>query len=220
MNPSAPRSNLRLALPVVLVLAFAQATRTQQVDPASLPAKDAHNGLTVACTVVTDPAQAKERFGKKTPNEAGILPVELFVRNDNSEAIKIDMDAMKLVLEPRGGQRQRIRALMLQEVVSAIVYKDAPNPSTTRKRLPVPLPGSSGDKKSKEAEKLADAFRPLVFEMDVIPPKATVHGFVFFDLAGHFEYVSQSRLYIPDLYFEQSGKALLFFEVELAHIFK
>jgi hypothetical protein len=198
-----------------LLLGTAAAVAAQQPDPATMAGKDTHDGVTVACVPITDAAQAKERFGKKHPQEVGILALEVFIRNDNSDAVRIEMDTVRLVIEPRGGSRQRLRPIHYEDVAFAIVNKEPPNPSSPRKRLPTPIP-MPGEKKSKDVDKVAEVLRPLVLEMDVIPPRATVKGFLFFDLAKQFDLVRSSSLYLPDLFFVQSGKALLFFEVYLA----
>jgi hypothetical protein len=197
------------------MLFFAPGLATAQTpDPAGMAGKDAHDGVTIACAPILDAVQSKARFGKKHPVDGGVLAVELFVRNDNSEAVKMDVETIRLVVNS-GSSRQRLRTLRLDEVAHLIIYKDGVEPKTTRKRLPGPvqLPGG---KKSKEVEKLEAMLRPLALEMDVIPPRATVKGFLFFDMGALFELARNAQLYIPDLTFTQSGKALLYFEIELA----
>lgn len=201
-----------------LVLLFlAPHLHAQQRDPASLPAKDSHEKVTIGCDPVTDAERSKKIFGKKHPFDSGLLAIEIIIRNDNDLAIKVDMDAIRLTIEPPDSSRQRLRALTLDDVVSAIVYKETPNPSIQRKRIPKPFPTPGADK-SKDYEKVADIIRPLAFEMDLIPPRATVKGFLFFDMARKWELLQYSRLYIPDLMFSPSGKYLLFFELDLASI--
>ena len=196
-------------------LFFAAGLANAQIpDPGTMVAKDAHNGVTIACAPIIDATESKARFGKKHPFDGGVLAVELFVRNDNSEAVKIDVESIRLVVRS-GGSRQRLRALRLDEVAHLVIYKDGSEPKTTRKRLPGPVQ-LPGNKKSKEVEKLEETLRPMALEMDVIPPRATVKGFLFFDMSGLFDIARNAQLYIPDLSFTQSGKTLLYFEIELA----
>ena len=51
---------------------------------------------------------------------------------------------------------------------------------------------------------------------DVLPPHATTHGFLFFDLNHEFDAIRYSKLYIPDLAFMEDNKALFFFEIDLS----
>jgi hypothetical protein len=194
----------------MLLLALAAA---EQRDPAQFPARDSHDGITVGCDPVTDREVARARFGKKHPWDAGILALDVFMRNDTDQAVNVDAEAIRLVLAPPGGSRQRLRPLDLEAVVDAIVYKEPPD--LKKPRVPVPrgpLPRSS---KSKEWEKVSEALRPLSFEMTVLPPRSTARGFFYFHLGGDFSLLRHAQFYVPGLTWLQSGKALMFFEVDL-----
>jgi hypothetical protein len=198
-----------------LICWLALSAASQQKDPASLPARDAHENFLAAAEVVADAARSKEIFGKKHPHAAGLLAVQLYFKNDNDQAISVDMDRVRLLLAPPGGSRQRLQILPLEDAITMMAHPQPPNPNASRKPRPFPIP-RSGESRSKDWKKVAEIVRPLALEMDIIPPRATVHGYIFFDLDGKFHLVPHASLYIPDLKFTQTGQALLFFEIPLA----
>ncbi|HJY87439.1 MAG TPA: hypothetical protein VKE24_11440 [Candidatus Acidoferrales bacterium] len=184
-----------------------------QSDPASWPAREAHEGLLIAADPYQDAARSKTRFGKKTPYEAGIVAIEVFLRNDNLQAIHVDLESIRLLVAPGRSQRQRLEPLAIEDVVDRILNKGGPNPTLTRRPLPrrEPKPG-----RSKEWKEVEAALRFSALETDVIPPRGTARGFLFFDLDHHYDWVSEARLYLPDLRFIENQKPLLFFELDLA----
>ncbi len=159
----------------------------------------------------SDMARAKEKFGKANPLLAGILPVEVILHNETTQAIRINLSTVQLEVHIRD-ERQDVDWLTPVEVASAIVHPDGPPPPKQR-RVPVvgiPLPG-----KDKKVEKLADTLRPLTLDSDVIPPLATIHGFLYFNLSHELSLVPDSSFYLPDAVFLPSNKPLIFFEIPL-----
>jgi hypothetical protein len=206
-----------LAIAALAIVSIAGA-HAQQKDPAALPAREAHEGLLIAADPIDDAARAKERFGKKNPHGAGILALEVYFKNDTDKAIRVGLDSIRLVLEPPEQRRQRLKPMALEDVVKAIVYPQGmANPTAPRKPLPKPFPGrSSTGTKDKDVKQVDEALRPLALEMDVLPPRATIRGLLFFDLDHRFELLRYSVLYVPDLCFVQDDKPLMFFEVDLS----
>ena len=187
----------------------------QQIDVNSLPARDTHEGVTVAVDPYTDSARSKERFGKKHPYEAGLLAVEIFVRNDTTRPIRLDLYQMRLLISPPGNSRQRLAPLEMDVVIEKILHKEQGGPNPTASRVPLPIPRPKADR-SKDWKKVEEVLAPSVFINDILPPQATVRGFLFFDLARRFEWVPFARLYVPDLKFMDDGQALFYFEVDLS----
>jgi hypothetical protein len=105
--------------------------------------------------------------------------------------------------------------LSLEAAITMMANPEPPNPKTTRRPGPLPIP-RVGSSKSKDWQKVEAIVRPLSLEMDIIPPHATVHGYIFFDLNHRFELLAHSKLYLPDLKLISSGQALMFFELDLA----
>jgi hypothetical protein len=63
---------------------------------------------------------------------------------------------------------------------------------------------------------MTKALNSVALGTNVLPPHATTHGFLFFDLNHDFEAIRNTHLYIPDLAFVKDNKALFFFEIDLA----
>src|SRR5580700_11806023 len=57
-------------------------------DPAPLP-YDQHSGLTVSVDPYTEAARTKDKFGKANPHDVGVLPVEVFLRNDSDQPMRV-----------------------------------------------------------------------------------------------------------------------------------
>jgi hypothetical protein len=49
----------------------------------------------------------------------------------------------------------------------------------------------------------------------VIPPKGTIHGFLYYDVSHEFSIASRSSLYVPDVSMAPGNEPLVFFEVPL-----
>jgi hypothetical protein len=200
--------------PVFFVLLAAAAARAQ-VDPSSLPAHDAHEGLLVAADPYQDAARYKARFGKKNPYDAGIVAIDVFLRNDNDKPIRLERETIRLLVAPPGYDRQRLELLEIEDVVDRILNKGGPNPTVPRRPFP-----NRGPKvgRSKEWKELEASLRSVALEADILPPRSTMHGVVFFDLSHHYDWLPYARLYLPDLKFLENNRALLFFEVDLSRV--
>jgi len=197
-----------LACTFVRVPANARAQAAHQADD-SLP-HDRHEGLSVSADAYTDPARAKDKFGKSAdPLPLGILPVEVFLRNETSEPIHVDLSTIQLDVHPHGGaQDEDIDAMSVHDVAATVAHPHGPSAPSAR-RFPVGLP-SSGDKK---ADKVAEVLDPLSLDADIVPPMAMIHGFVFFDLGGDMSLADTASIYVPDVTRVPSQKPLMFFEV-------
>jgi len=197
---------------LALLLAGIIAPAFPQSDLASLPARDEHEGLLVAADPYTDPARARQRFGKKTPLDAGIAAIEVFFRNDNDKPILVELERIRLLLEPPGAERQQLEPLALDEVLEQMLYKHGPD--VTMPRTPLPRTKPKGAP-SKEYRELETKFRPMTLEADLVPPRTTVHGFLYFQVGPRFDWVQHARLYLPDLKLMHNKQPLFYFEVDL-----
>jgi len=210
-------ADMRQTLPAIAVLTIlGGGVAWAQTDPDKMPARDAHQNIVIAVDAYHTETRAKEKFGKKNPLEAGILAIEVVMRNDNDKAVKVDLESISLLLAVPGQSRQRLVPLTLEEVLGRVLYKGGRDSTKQRRPLPGRLPGAP--KPPKDWQELEEKWRPLVFEMDILPPKSVARGVMFFDLNHHFDWLPYTRFYVPDLAFEQGGQALLFFEVDLAAI--
>jgi hypothetical protein len=198
------------AVPVALCLLLAGLFGLAQGDPASLPARDEHEGLLVAADPHTDPERVKKIFGKKSPLDVGIVPIEVIFRNDNDKPILMNLESIELVLNPTGGRRQRVAPLAVEDVIDKTLRRGSRD--VTMKRLPIPGRAS----KDKDWLKLESIIRPVALEMSLLPPKATVRGFLFFNVGQGIGWLSHSRLFVADLRFMHNKQPLFFFEMDLS----
>jgi hypothetical protein len=181
--------------------------------PAGMLPHDRHDGLTILVDPYTDPARAKEKFGKADPLPAGILPLEVIMQNDTEQPIRVTLNTIQLEVRLRNGGRQDIDWLTAEEAAVLIVHPGG-NPSTPgQRRMPVPLGIPVGDKKS---EKIAAALRPLTLDADIVPPMGKIQGFLYFNLGRDMELAPKSTLYVPDLVIVPSNKVMIFFDVPLS----
>jgi hypothetical protein len=189
---------------------FAQTPSASQQTEALL-AHDEHQGFNVSADPYTGPALIKGRFGKNNPYEAGILPIDVSLTNKTAQAMRVNLEAIRLDVAQPGSPGQHLQSLSVDEVADRIAYPSG-SPSPEGSRLPGPLHLPHHDKK---AEKIAENLQPLALDADVIAPGATVHGFLFFDLGHHFEQIANASLYVPDVRSIVGAQSLTFFEVPL-----
>jgi hypothetical protein len=96
--------------------------------------------------------------------------------------------------------------------VERTINLGGPNPTVPRRPIPSRGPKSG---RSKEWKELEAALRQAAFQNDVLPPRSSVHGFLFFDINHRYYWLPYARLYVPDVRFLEGKQALLFFEVDL-----
>jgi hypothetical protein len=183
-------------------------------DPASLPAHETHQGVTVAVRPLVTEAAYKAQFSGKTPYEAGILALEVFFRNDSDKPIRLTLGTMRLLVDRTGQPPQRIDALTAEEVADRVLLKTPSDPRAPR----LPLPGSRTPKSNRDKnwQEFAARMRAAGIPSDIVGPKATVRGFLFFDVNNHYDWLTDARLDVPDLAFMVNNEALFFFQVDLA----
>lgn len=176
----------------------------------SLP-HDRHSGMTVSADPYTTPERVKDKFGKIDFSAVGILPIEVYMRNETDEPIRIDLRTVQLEVRPRGGKLQGINPLTVEEVAIAIAHpKGTPPPQARRFPIGIPMPA-----KDAKADKVADTLRPLALDADIVPPMGVIHGFLFFDVGHDLSFLPNASLYVPDAVGMSSNKPLIFFEVPL-----
>lgn len=183
-------------------------------DIASLRAHDAHQGLLLAVNPYTAAEPYKTKFGKHTPYEAGILALDAYFRNDTDGPIRLNLGSIRLLMGAPGDSRQRLEPLTADEVTDRILLKPVKDPS--QRRFPVPSIGSTKSGHDKNWEETAAIMRSAAMTSDLVAPHSTLHGFFYFDVNHHYDWLSNARFYVPDLTFMLDNKALFFFEVDLA----
>ncbi len=201
-----------LAALLILLAVPASAQKSSSPNPESSLPHDQHAGLTISAAPLTNPSRAKHIFGKSNPIEAGILPVEVFLRNDTSQPIQIALDTIELDIHYQNGSMDGVDSLAPEQVASAIAHPQGLSAPHER-RFPIGI-SPIGDKKT---EKALETIRPLALNSDIVPPMGSIHGYLFFDLQHDLSLVNQSSLYVPDAVIIPSKKPLIFFEVSFAN---
>lgn len=220
-HPVMAKLNL-LILTLICALLLPLRTRSQNdsAPPAdaflSLRTRDAHQNL----TIVADPYLSasrykKEVFGKKSFYDAGIIAIDVYLKNDNDLPIRVNPETMQLVVSQPDRDRQRLDSLTPEDVADRTLVTKSSNISGPRLPIPLPIP-SSGSKHTKEWNEMTSTLGAIALGTDLIGPHSASHGFLFFDVSHDIGAIHYSHLYIPDLVFMTTHKALFFFEIDLA----
>jgi hypothetical protein len=200
-----------LPLNVGLLLA-AGITRAQR--PLKASSVESHEGLTISVLPWNDAAQYKEKFPKKSPYAAGILAIQVTLRNDTDDSVKVNLERVRLLIVLSEDNRQQVEALSSSEMADAVL-NPGKDPTATRRKFPLPgrAPRSGHDKKWTEMEKAArDAGMPG----SVVPPHGRLEGLMYFDLQGQFDLLNTAHLYVPELIALEKNRSLTYFEIELS----
>jgi hypothetical protein len=200
-------------LALTLLWPLGALAQTAQVDPLTLRTHDTHQNLTIAADpYISADRYSKALFGKTSPYEAGVVAIDVYFRNDNDSPIRVNLDTIQLVISVPRQDRDKLLPLSAEEVADRAILKARANPRAAR--LPFPRSGSASGK-SKAWDEMHSAIRSLILSTEVLPPHATTHGFLFFDVDHQFDAIRYSSVYVPDLSFMTDKKALLFFEIDL-----
>jgi hypothetical protein len=205
---------LRTILAIVMLFPLGALGQSAPPDPMSLRTRDAHQGLTIAADPYLNAERyKKDVFGKNSFFVAGIIAIDVYFRNDNNVPVRLNPETIQLVISQPGQERQRLGPLSPEDVADRTLLTANAN---IRARRPFPFPGSSSTTgHSKDWTEMTTTLRSVALGTDVLPPHATTHGFLFFDLNHDFGAIRNTHLYIPDLAFMTDNKALFFFEIDL-----
>jgi len=178
-------------------------------------ALESHEGVTISALPWTQASQYKEKFSKKSPFTGGVLAVQVSFRNDSDDSIKVALDRIRLSFTLDADNRQELEPLKAEEVAEAILHPGAKDP-TQRRRLPIPL-ATTGGNKSKEFTELQTQAQNAAVPTSVVAAHSTVQGLLYFDLQGQFDLLQTAHLYIPDIAIMGKPQGLSYFEIDLSH---
>lgn len=183
----------------------------QQTPQATSPLpEDTHEGITLSVDAYTHAVRGKEKFGKANPLAVGILPVEVFFKNENAIPVKVDLDSIQLEVRPDGGRKQDVDWMLPSEVAKAVAHPKGDEQPKARR-----FPAGDSEPKDAKSDKMLALLKPFALDTDILPPNGTIHGFLFFDVGGKIPAPGEATLYVPNLTEATSRKALMFFEVSL-----
>lgn len=200
-------------LAVAVLLPLGASGQSAPPNPMSLQTRDTHQNLTIVADPYTRASRySKEIFGKNSFYNAGIVAIDVYFKNDNDAPIRLNPETIELIISEPGLDRQRLGPLSPEEVANRTLLTSTTDIHTHR---PFPFPSAPpGSGRSKDWMEMTTTLRSVALGTDVLPPHATTHGFIFFDLNHDFSAIHNSHLYIPDLSFMTDKKALFFFEID------
>src|SRR6266852_7256204 len=81
-------------------------SQAQPQHPIRASAVESHEGLTISVLPLTEAAQYKEKFPKKSPYAAGILAVQVSLQNDTDQSVKVSQERVRLLVTLSEDNRQ------------------------------------------------------------------------------------------------------------------
>ena len=211
-----PMRNPAIVLPFLAACVLAAGPLAGQPQTSLKTASlESHEGLTISALPWTEVAQYKEKFPKKSPFSAGVLAVQVVLRNDSDEGMRVNLRRIRLTVQLDADNRQEVEALTADQVADAVLKPAAKDPTATRK-LPIPLPSSKGGRDKHWTELQTQAQNAEV-PTSVIAAHGTVQGLLYFDLQDQFDLLQTAHLYIPEITLMQQNRALTYFDIDLSH---
>jgi len=240
---------LRVAWLAALFAAAIPAARAQAppapADPAKLPAQDQHQGVLIAVDPYVTSGRSKLTFGKKHPYTAGILAVEVYVRNDSDRMVVVSPPPIEFRVAGPDETKHEIVPMTPEDTAVHLRHINPYTPVFTENPT---LPGvecwGSGRERGrgrgpgrakpglkcimtlpqdprygiwKEEKEVAKLSR--ILQAESLPSSVAAHsmirGFLFYNISGQFQVVEDASLFFPDVRREEPREDLLFFEVQL-----
>ena len=217
MNPPITRCrpfSLRSRYPVALFLLLASSTllagykaRPWQIRGSeSYASRLTSEGVTIAVDPLFRDDLAAVVFDKNDLVTRGIIPLAVAIFNGNDFPVRVDAESIELI-----NGDDHLHTLQPGEAVARGFKKGSkgnwiPNP--------VPKVPSSGGGQNEEA--LMD-FEHKFLAGKIIPARASGGGFLYFSVPSNDpnSYLLASRVYIPDVYRDDNGSQMIFFEIDL-----
>jgi hypothetical protein len=214
-------SLMKKLLAVVVVvfggIFLGRALAGQEGRPLRTSILDSHEGVTIGVEPWTQASRYKEKFPKKSPFAAGIVALKLSIRNDNDEAVKLNLHRIRLLVQLDPESRQELEALTADDVADSVLLRQNGKDPTAR-RLPIPLPiNRPKPTRDKNWEEFHGDCQNAGIPSGVIGAHSTMEGLVYFDLRGEWDLLQTARLYVPDLQRMTSQQAILYFDIDFSH---
>ena len=174
-------------------------------ERASYHSKLTSEQVTIAVEPLYRDEMASQVFDKNDIVTRGIMPVAIVVFNDNNFPIAVDGQAIELIRND-----EHVHSLQPNEVVGRLFQK-----SGGGVWLPQPLPRPpAGEHLNPEA--LEDFEHKYINQM-AVPPNGKAGGFLYLPVPhGNLgDYLSEALVYIPNIYRQDTGNKMIFFEINL-----
>ncbi len=129
-------------------------------------------------------------------------------KNDNDSPIRLNPNRILLMISVPRQDHEKLLPLTPAEVANRAILRARANPSASR--LPFPRSeGASG--KGKAWDEMNSMIQSLVLSTDVLPPHATTHGFLFYDVDHQFDAIRYSSCLHPGSLLHDGQKGASFF---------
>jgi hypothetical protein len=202
---------------VFLGIGAGQVLRGQQATRMRTSIVDVHEGITIGVDPWTSSGRYKDKFSKKSPYNAGIVALQLMIRNDNEEPVRLNRERIRLLVQLDEDHKQELQPLSSDDVADSVMLKQSvKDPTLRRNPLPIPI-GGGGAKPTRDKNwtDFRDTCQNAALPSPVIAPHSTMEGLVYFDLRGEVDLLQNARLYIPDMQRMTTNQAILYFDIEM-----
>ena len=164
----------------------------------SYPDRQTVEKLTIAADPFSTEEKTRPAFGKLNPNQHGILPVLLVVKNDGGQTISLETMRVEYILP----SRQRIDATPARDVPRV---QGAKQPKIYPGPLPTPTPRIGGRKNPLAAAEI----ETRAFAAKMLPPGESASGFFYFQTSHR----PGGVLYITGIREAATRRELFYFEI-------
>jgi hypothetical protein len=157
-------------------------------------------GVTIAVQPFLNDAQAAQVFDKNDIVTRGIMPLAIIIFNDNDYPVEVDCLSIELIRD-----EDRIRTLTPAAVVGRLYGKSKS------------MLGQPSGKLSNE--KALEDFNNKFLMNKPVPPHGKNGGFLYmrvYDTGNLESYISKATVYVPNVYRQDNGSRLIFFEISLS----
>ncbi len=195
-----------ILLTALLALAAKDFVPPRAFHAKTYPARDEHpmEGVTIAA----DPYDTADKADIFSVHylEAGFLPINLIVSNDNDQPVALTEMKVELVTVDKVKMTPASRGDLQRRFTRTPRGGQAPRPP-----LPIPFPRSTPKVSGHEA---LDEFERARFMAKAVEPHSNQAGFFFFDVQGLSHPLAGAHLYISGL-LDGKGSELMFFDIPL-----
>jgi hypothetical protein len=163
--------------------------------------------VTIAVQALFSDDLAARVFDKNDMITRGIMPLTVVIFNDNDFPVVVEGDVVELINED-----DHLHTLLPDQAVQILFQKGKKNiliPSS-----PIPKIPSAGSLD----QAALDDFQHKFLGTRVVPSKGKGAGFLYLRIPADDlrTYLHSSRVYIPRIHRQDTGDALIYFEIELA----
>ncbi len=168
----------------------------------SYPASLTSEGVTIAVEPLFSDALAARVFDKTDIVTRGIMPLAVVIFNDNDFPVEVDGLSIELIHDS-----DHTKTLSPNEVVNRLFRKDKSW-----------LPKVGRATRSELNEEALDDFDAKFLMDKTVAPHDKGGGFLYLHIPGSVDlasYLSNSVIYIPNVYRRDNGSRMIFFEIGL-----